>query len=255
MLLRGSKLAAFAIALSMSAGYAEPTRALDNRQAQLSKALKTKDYAQLQRLVLSAATPADVKTDLDWLRDQMFGGASSAVAMWYAARLWGVAAPLPAGPGDELRQAAAAAALYTYAAIRIDGTRCADVSAPTGRRETVLAVFRPIWAFVGTLSPEKRARLVDTAVKLDRVTAARRTREGDDAFLCRDGLDEIAYNLKRGTSKAVPTPLGGVGRTIATGGDGTYKPRVVAEKSWKPKAAQLRAELPQTLTLLVSSAR
>jgi hypothetical protein len=228
-----------------------PVVSPDHQPSHLSELLDAKAYLPLARILASVSNGADLRADLDWSKDRMMSGGSSLVSFWYALDLWRAAGALPKEQGDQLRETAGMVTLYTYGAVTIDGVRCADVSAPRHRLDQLIAMNPQLWTFVKSLPADRRKLLADIAVKLEQRTAPKRAADGDDEFVCRGGLEETTYNLKHGSQHEVPTPPGGIGRTILLEGDGKFKPAILPDSIARPKAAKARETLAQTLSALV----
>lgn len=216
-----------------------------SRTERLDAALSAKDYVTVGSTLRSANRPEEVRSDLNWLKARLFEGSSAFVAMMYAQELWAMAEQLPPAAADQVRQTAAFALLHAYGATTTDGARCADVSAPQHRRDQIAALVPGLWTYVARLPAPTREKLVAAALLLDARTAARRQATGDEAFMCRDGMDEAIYNLRHGTVRERQTPRGQIGRTMITSGDGRYEPKLVNEA--RSAMAAARAKLPELL--------
>jgi len=225
----------------------------DHRPARLEILLDAKDYEALAETIRDVSRQDDLMSDLDWLRAKMLEGRSAFVTMLYSRLLWVAAGGLPEHERGLMRQTAAMTTLYAYGAIRIDGTRCGDLSAPSRRTEQLLTWNPEIWPFIRSLSPQDREQLLTVAVAVERRTAARRDSAGDVDFLCRYGLEETSHNMSRGSAREVPTPRGGIGRTIEVTGDGSYRPSETPESERQPRRAALRASLAADLANLVGA--
>jgi hypothetical protein len=118
------------------------------RAARLSALLAAEDYMTLGRMIREPITEADVRIDLDWLKDRLLEGNSAWIAMLYAKLLWSVSDRSPPEAAGGLRQTAVMASLYAYAAIGIDGARCGDRSAPSNRLDQLMGWEGRIWPFL-----------------------------------------------------------------------------------------------------------
>ena len=217
--------------------------------ASLDRMLDAKDYNNLCTAALSVGSVPALRPYLDWEQARMTRGASAIVAFMYARDLWRTAAALPAEQGNMLRQTAAGTLLYAYGAVQIDGARCADATAPQNRLDQLITIYRDVWAFLRAASVAEREQIVRLALLIDARSAAARTAQGDDEFLCRYGMEETSYGLQHGTARDVPTAPGQVGRTIAVTSEG-YRPRIRPESEARPIADRHRAALHQTLNQL-----
>lgn len=222
------------------------------RAARLSALLAAQDLMTLGRMIREPVTEADVRTDLDWLKDRLMEGNSAWIAMLYAKLLWSVADRSPPEAAGELRQTAVMAALYAYAAIGIDGARCGDRSAPSNRLNQLIGWEIGIWAFLTEMTPEHRQRAINLAVLIEERTRARRDSKGDVEFLCRAGMEEMSYNMAHGTMREIEAKPGQFGRQIVVDGDGKYRPSVREDKVWRPEAQAARSSLRARIAKLVA---
>jgi hypothetical protein len=255
-------LAAFA-ALSLAAAPPAPTPAstadetavsADHQPAALDRLLAAHDYNTLGARIAGVRRQADLTSDLDWLKARMLEGNSAFVTMLYSRLLWVAAGGLPEEPKSQLGQTALMAAFYALAAIRVDGSRCGDRSAPGHRADQLMMEWNPeIWRFAATLTPAQRETILKVAVGIEAKTAARRDAVGDVDFLCRAGMEEMSYNLQHGTQKEAPPAPGQIGRTIVLTGDGKYVPSQRPEAEWRKDAAAARAALPAELGQLMAA--
>ena len=234
---------------SVVAGEVSPT----HQPAALEAVLATKDYKKLGATILSVSRPEDLRSDLDWLKDKMMSGQTAWVTMLYARLLWSASENLAPETQSQLKQTAAMATLYAYAAIQIDGERCGDRSAPAHRLQQLMAWNPDIWPFIGSLPEADRSMIVKLVPLLERRTAARRDEQGDVEFLCRSGLEETSYNLQHGGSREVAARPGQIGRQIELYGDGKYKPSERPLAEWKAEAERRRTALPGTIAAEVAT--
>jgi hypothetical protein len=243
-------IAAALLAPAAAAQPALPVEAVsaEHAPARLDGLLAARDYKTLGRTIGDVATRADVESDLNWLKARMMEGNSVFVTMLYSRLLWAATQNLADEPKSQVRQTAAMATLYAYAATIIDGKRCGDATAPSHRLEQLMTWNPEVFPFLASLSPEQRKVLADVAVRVESHTASRRDRIGDVEFLCRAGMEETQYNLQHGSAREVPTSPGSFGRTIELSGDGKYRPSERPESEWRADAARLRASLPTDLS-------
>jgi hypothetical protein len=242
-----------ALAALVQTASVSPQVSPDNQPAALDALLAAKDYKRLGATIQSVSNREDLRSDLGWLKAKMMSGETAFVTMLYSRMLWEVAAHLPAEQQSQLKQTAAMATLYAYAAIEIDGTRCGDRSAPAHRLEQLVTWNPQIWPFIGSLSEADRGMVLKLVPLIERRTAARRDQQGDVEFLCRPGLEETSYSLAHGGSREVAPKPGQIGRQIELYGDGKYKPSERPAAEWKPEAEKRRAELPANLATEVAS--
>lgn len=141
--------------------------------------------------------------------------------------------------------------LYTYGATLTDGARCGDQSAPAHRRDQLATFIPGFWSTIKTYPLELRRQMVEIAIGMERKTAAVRDAKGDVKFLCGSGMEEMTYNMRHGSVHEAPAQPGQVGRQMVVTGDGTYKPTLRDEKTWRPISIKARADLPQSLARLV----
>jgi hypothetical protein len=260
----GSTFAFAALALSappatvppappMTATAPDDPRVSDEHQpAALDRLLAAHDYTGLVARVGGVRRQADAVADLNWLKARLVEGNSAFVAMLYSRLLWVASAEMPDQPKSELRQTALMAAAYALAAIRVDGTRCGDRTAPGRRIDQLMTEWNPeIWRYPATLTAEQRANVVKVALAIEARTASRRAAIGDVDFLCRAGMEETTYNLAHGTRKEVPTAPGRIGRTIELTGDGRYVPSQRPEAEWRKDSEAARDRLPTDLARLL----
>lgn len=225
----------------------------EHQPANLDRLLAAKEYVPLGQIIANVSQPADLMSDLDWLKARMMEGDSAFITMLYARSLWVAANGYPEPARSGLRQSAAMATLFARSAMALDGARCGDRSAPSHRLDQLAAWNPEVWPYIGSLPEAEREKVVTLAVALEAHTAAARTRSGDVEFLCRGGLEETQYNLQHGSAREVPTPAGQVGRTIELSGDGKYKPSERPETEWRAEADKARASLRSDLSAFVAA--
>lgn len=247
----GWVLAAWTAMAAVQPAQAQGQVSAEHQPARLDRLLEAKDYAALGDTIAGVTSAIDMASDLDWLKAQMLEGNSAFISMLYARQLWILANHLPAEKAVPVKRTAAMATVYAYAAITVDGVRCGDRSAPSRRAEQLMT-WIPIWPFIRSLSAEERQALTQIVVALESRTAAQRGASGDVDFLCRNGLEEMRYNMEHGTAREVPTPAGGIGRTVELYGDGNYEPSVRPESEWRPEAMEARSSLPAELSTLIN---
>ncbi len=234
-----------------------PGEPMPANRAELDAAL-AQNPGTILKLLLSQKDPTQVYLDLNWERSRIYDGAGFAVSLAYMMDLWRVAPALPADPSkahgdtaDGLRQTAVAFALYNVALVQLDGTRCADSSAPSHRIDQLIQYGAPIFAYGRAMSADDRATAVRVATHVERATASVRT---DDPVLCSGGLAEIRQGLTANGGKPLPqtTVPGVVGKTETVPDAPGYRPEFVAPAVWQPKQQELRAQLDTGLTALLT---
>ncbi len=235
-----------------------PGEAMPDNRAALDTAL-AQDQGALLKMLASQKDPTQVYLDLNWERARIYDGAGFTVSLAYMLDLWRVAPALPADSAtvhgdtpDSLRQTAVAFALYNVALVEIDGTRCADPSAPSHRIDQLIQYGAPIFAYGRNVSDSDKATLVRVAVHVERATASVRT---DDPVLCSGGLAQIQQGLAANGGKPLPqtTVPGVVGKTETVPDAPGYKPQFVAPEVYQPRQRALRATLPSALQTLLAT--
>jgi hypothetical protein len=221
--------------------------------AALDTLLAAKNYKKLGQTIWAVSRRDDLNSDLDWLQAKMMTGETAFITMLYSKLLWTASTALPAAPQHQLKESAAMATLYAYSAIRIDGTRCGDRTAPTNRLQQLGGWNPEIWPFLASLSDDERNMILKLVPLLEKRTAARRDQQGDIEFLCRSGMEETSYNLAHGSAREIPPAPGQIGRQIQLSGDGKYRPSERPEAEWKAEALKRRETLPQALAEQVAS--
>src|SRR3954451_10822198 len=108
---------ALAALVQISGAFVPSQVSPDHQPAALDAVLAVKDYEKLGATILSPTRSEDLRSDLDWLKDKMMSGESAYVTMLYARVLWDVSEGLPQQAQSQLRETAAMATLYAYAAM------------------------------------------------------------------------------------------------------------------------------------------
>lgn len=219
--------------------------------AHLDQLIEKKDYIALGKDLTEPKSREEFEADMDWLRDQWMQGTTALIPMMYARTLWAATESAPEQMKVGLRSTAAAAMLYTYAVTLIDGARCGDKSAPQHRRDQLLTFIPGFWSEIKSYSIETRQTILAVAVGMEQRTAAIRDSKGDVDFMCTNGMEEMTYNLRHGSVKEAPARPGVYGRHMSVIGDGTYKPSLLDEKTWKPVAEKARADLSGALVKML----
>jgi len=223
--------------------------------AELDVLLSQRNYAKLGQIFRDTNKYEDVVLNMNWLQVRLFTGGTAFLGFPYIAGLDRVSTALGDARGADMKKTAILIFLYTYQLIVIDGQRCKDVSAPGHRRDQLLTGFPNVRKFIAALSDEEMDTLLKTAVKMENSSAPRRT---DDDFLCRGGMAEMTATLKKygdNATREVPTPPGGIGKTMEVKTDPDFRPEFLGKELWSPKQAELRAQMPEILKNLVSGVR
>ena len=223
--------------------------------AELFALLSQRHYTELSQLFRNTNKFEEIMLNMNWQNSMMLLGASAFINFSYIANLDRISTALGEVRGVEPRKTAAMTWLYTYELILIDGVKCKDGSAPGHRKDQLLTTFPTVVKSIRTFSDEEIDTIVKTALKMESFTAPRRT---DDDFLCRGGLAEMQAALAKYGNEAtreVPTPQGGLGKTMEIRADPDYKPEFLDRMTYEPKQAEFRASMPEILSKFVSDVR
>jgi hypothetical protein len=178
---------------------------------------------------------------LDWLDARINSGGGSLLGFLYSRFLWDIGSVQNVNdPDKDPRFRAGLMVLYTLQLIIIDGTKCADQSAPGHRIDQLLADYGPVIAYLKTKPTKFKAKVIDAAIALEKRTASLRK---DDDMLCRGGLEEMMAGIEAGETKDAPTPSGQVGKTIVVDPPPGYAPKFVAPETYKPMQEKARSEI------------
>jgi hypothetical protein len=178
---------------------------------------------------------------LDWLEARINSGGGSLLGFLYSRFLWDIGSGQNVNdPDRDPRFRAGLMVLYTLQLIIIDGTKCADQSAPGYRIDQLLADYGPVIAYLKTKPAKFKAKVIDAAIALERRTASLRK---DDDVLCRGGLEEMMAGIEAGQTKEVPTPPSQVGKTIVVDPPPRYAPKFVAPETYGPMQEKARSEI------------
>jgi hypothetical protein len=233
---------------------ASPAKPLPANAAELDTLLSQRNYAKLNQ-IFSTDKFDEAVLNMNWQQARLFAGRTAFLAFAYIVSLNRVSTALGDVRGAETKKMAILILLYTYELILIDGQRCKDVSAPGHRKDQLLTGFPNFRKTIPTLSDEDMDQLLKFAVEMEGLTAPKRM---DDDYLCRGGLTEIQAGLKKygdNATREVPTPPGGIGKTMETKTDPDFKPEFLGKEAWSPQQAELRAKMPDILKNLVSGVR
>jgi hypothetical protein len=178
---------------------------------------------------------------LDWLDARINSGGGSLLGFLYTRLLWDLGSAQNVNdPDKDPRLRAALMVLYTLQLIIIDGTKCADQSAPGHRIDQLLADYGPVIRYLKTKRAKFKAKVVDAAIALEKHTAPLRK---DDDLLCRGGLEEMMAGIEAGGTKQVPTPPDQIGTTVLVDPPPDYTPKFVAPETYKPMQEKARSEI------------
>jgi hypothetical protein len=178
---------------------------------------------------------------LDWLDARINSGGGFLLAFLNSRFLWDIdSVPNVNNPDKDPRFRAGLMVLYTLQLIIIDGTKCADQSAPGHRIDQLLEDYGPVIAYLKTKPAKFKAKVIDAAITLEKRTASLRK---DDDVLCRGGLEEMMAGIEAGATKEAPTPPGQVGKTIVADPPAGYAPKFVAPETYKPMQEKARSEI------------
>jgi hypothetical protein len=207
-------------------------------------------WSELFKLHAELRSAEDVRRSLDWSRDHLMGGGTVFIGLPYAVNLWRVASTAP--PDSKLRElkdTGAVVGLYGLAVIHVDGHRCADRTSAQERATDWIQSFRDPFRYAAALPRETRDKLVETALRMERGTAARRQ---DDPWLCGAGMQRMTAAIEAmkqtgAPPHEVPTPFGGVGRTFELHEAPGWTPSFVSREAAAPDEERARQSLPRLL--------
>jgi len=228
---------------------------LPSNVAELETLLSQRNYTQLGQLFKNTNKFDEIMLNMNWQKSMVLSGASTFMNFAYIADLDRISTALGEARGLETRKMAVMIWLYAYERIFIDGVKCKDVSAPEHRKVQLLTGFPNVVKSISTFSDDDVDSITKTSLKIEGFTAQRRA---DDDFLGREGLVETQAALaKYGNEplREVPTPEGGLGKTMELRADPDYKPEFVDKETWEPKQAEFRAAMPGILSKFVSDIR
>lgn len=241
-----------ALRARLAPSMARPDRPMPKDSGDLDAMVARKDWTSLSVRLRGAQAAADVMLDMNWEQTTLFNGGGFLIAYSYLNDLWRVGSALPGEAGEEMKQSAGMIFLYALDLIRLDGAKCADVSAPGHRQDQLIAQNSALIAYVRALPRPRRMTLGTISLAVEAATAVVRK---DDDVLCSGGLDEIGAGLRAQGNRPlnqVPTPPGGMGRTYSVPRAPDYTPRFVGADRWRPKQVAIRASLPGYLTGLLT---
>jgi len=218
----------------------------------LDAALAKSDYDTLNRARAAITDGNALLLFMNWEQVRSFNGEGGFyLSTRYMSDLWDVGSAMAAQgrqgqAGSDLRVTAVFMGLYSYELLVLDGTKCADSSAP-GHRMDQLATS-PVWSFANSIDNAEREKMLDYVVKLEALTASKRR---NDQALCQGGMLDIMQSLQALAEQGkapqeVPTPPGQIGRTYELpppeGGAQFLDPKI-----WQPEQEKLRAGVRERL--------
>lgn len=193
---------------------------------------------------------------MKWARSRLLDGGSVALAHFYMRDLWTAGERLrEAEPEKDMRVTSGVYWLYIYRVIVIDGVRCADPSAPEGRRTQFLTQYRPVFLYLRSKPEGVRAMALEQSGDLERLSSAKR---GNDHWLCRGGLEEMTAALEQSglgnktvgeleqiLPKKNSSPLGGQnpGQSFELPAAKAYVPKFLSPEVYAPKQAEMREKV------------
>jgi hypothetical protein len=245
----GAALVGFALCPALARDQPQaPASTLPSDHA-LDAILATRDWDGLAAALSQPPDAASMPRALNWLQAKVNDGAGFMIALSYTRDLWMAGNAMKVtDPLKDLRVTAGMMALYAYALLVVDGTKCEDSSAP-GRRADQLFEYNPeTFEFLRNQSAELKSKLVDIAIALEKKTAPLRK---DDEVICRGGLAEIQAGLEHGAQVEVPGTSGRHGKTIDVTAPPGWKPKLVPPSTYIPLQETARASLRENLLKLV----
>jgi hypothetical protein len=241
--------AAFIPRTASQAAQPAATLPLPSNTEELDALLQAHDWKKLSALLSKDDRAKGLGLNLQWLRTRLDAGGGTLLGVLYSRDLWlvGVAYNVE-DPQKDLRIFAAKIALYTFALIWIDGAKCGDLSAAPGRAGQLVAARHDALAFLRKQSADFRERIVDAAIAMEQETASLRD---DDDYICRGGMEQMRAGIEKGSRKEIPTPPGGVGRSIEVEAPAGWSPSFVSPMVYLPLQDKHRAEMKDSLRKLV----
>jgi hypothetical protein len=238
-------------AISEVSAQAQPpyTPAQREDMATLDRLLAAGDIPALQRAMLAVKTEEQAAARLDWGKSRVMGGGPMAATVVYAQLLWSIG--ISTSRYAPMKETAGLMTMYALLQAHADGFKCADPTAPSGRIDRFLSASEWPLRTIAELPKAKQQQLVATAIALEKRTAPMR---GDDADLCRHGLQETQdilkyraeHNLGDEGKELKPGP-GGVGKTAVLPAIPGYVPKFQRREEWEPKQAAARETFPAVL--------
>lgn len=202
----------------------------------------------------AAREAAEVVLDMNWEQARIFDGAGFLMVYAYLYDLWRVGSSLPGETGDQMKQSAGMQFVYALDLIRLDGVKCADISAAGHRQDQLFGQNRALIAYIRTLPRDRRMTLGTVSLAIESATAS--LRQNDDV-LCSGGLDDISEGLKAQGDRPleqVPNPPGMIGKTYNVPSAPGYTPKFIAGEVWRVRQSAIRQSLPAFLTRFLTTA-
>jgi len=207
---------------------------------QLDALLAARNWEGLVTAFESVRSDESSVRALDWLDARINSGGGSLLGFLYSRALWDIGSAQNVNdPDKDLRFRAGLMVLYTLQLIIIDGTKCADQSAPGHRLDQLMAGYSTVLQYLKTKNAKFKAKVID-AIALEKRTAALRK---DDDWLCQGGLEEMMAGIEAGRTKQVPTPPDQIGTTVVVEPPPDYVPKFVAPEKYKPLQEKARSEI------------
>lgn len=217
--------------------------------AELDAMLAARNWNGLSAALQPLQADSIVKV-MKWLGAQIrTNGGTFLLDLVYTRDLWlaGNAQPID-DPMQDMRVTAATMALYSYAIVLIDGSKCDDDTALTERATLLLRTNAPIVAFLKAQPAQVQSSAIDMAIALEKKTAAQRK---EDDLICRAGMAQMRAGLERGTQREMPSQPGMVGKSIGVTPPPDWEPRFAPPEVYKPKQEKARAEMAVMLRKLI----
>jgi len=224
--------------------------------AALDAALKSNDYATINRIHAAIKSGDELVLFMNWEQVRSFGGDGFYVSYIYMSDLWGMASSLPTGTTEQmdeivqLKRSAVLVGLFSYELVVLDGAKCSDPTAAGHRMDQLMT--NPAWSYVDQIPEDLRRKMIEGVVRLETYSAAKRA---NDSVLCTGGMTQMIASLAAQAAagkqpQPVPNAPGMIGKTYAV------PPAPVAniyvdQSVWQPKQDKLRAAMPGQLASLM----
>lgn len=258
--MRNSSLTAIAVAAGLGMGCLLPTAPVSAQvpapapvvvpaDTELDAMLAARNWNGLSA-ALQPLQADSIARVMKWLGAQIrTNGGTFLLDLAYTRDLWlaGNARKVD-DPMQDMRVTAATMALYSYAIVLIDGSKCDDVTALTERATLLLRTNAPIVAFLKAQPSQVQSSAIDVAIALEKKTAAQRK---EDDLICRAGMAQMRAGLERGTQQEIPNQPGSVGKSIGVTPPADWTPKFAPPEVYKPKQEKARAEMAVTLRKLI----
>jgi TonB family protein len=213
----------------------------------LDSMLLTGKYAALAQRLRSVATSDEVERDINWEDAKIYNGGGFFVSLAYVYDAWRVGNAQNDDIGEIRKGRAALAFMYALDLVRIDGTKCADPSAPGHRADQLIFANAPVLKYLRGQSQASRFNTASISLALEKATADLRV---PDKFLCSGGLAQMSDSIRAQGDEPLPTIAmpGYVGKTVLVPEDPAFKPQFVDESVWRVKQLDARDKAPAFLT-------